>query len=52
MSKTYLEIPFDDRLLTDLEEIAENEEGTDVQTLIPVLCAIYINTKKKEANNG
>ncbi len=43
MANTFVEIKFDDRLLTDLEERAENE-GTDVQTLIPILCAIYIKS--------
>lgn len=43
MSNTFIEIPLDDRLLADLEERAE-DEGTDVQTLIPVLCAIYVKS--------
>jgi len=43
MSRTYIEIPFDDRLLADLEERAENE-GTDVQTLITILCAIAVKS--------
>lgn len=43
MSKTYLEIPFEDKLLAALEEKAENEE-TDVQLLIPALCLIYLKS--------
>ena len=47
MSRTYLEISFDDRLLSDLEEIAE-DAGADIPTLINILCAIYISSNRKE----
>jgi hypothetical protein len=43
MSKTYLEIPFDDRLLADMEAKAD-EEGTDIETIVPILCGIWINS--------
>jgi hypothetical protein len=43
MSDTYLEIPFDDRLLDDLEEKAQ-EQGTTINKIIPILAAIWINS--------
>ena len=43
MPNTFLEIKFDDRLLADLEEKADNE-GTTIAQLIPILCAIYIKS--------
>lgn len=47
MPKTFIEIPFDTRLLTDLEQIAE-DEGADVTKLINSICAVYLNSFTKE----
>lgn len=47
MPRTWLEVPFDDRHITDLEDIAEAEGGS-VEQIVQIAVAAFIKIYEKE----